>query len=97
MATSSTEPSPEPLFDLHDLHGQAALHVAARMGQAQVVKVLLEAGANADQADVDGWTPLRAAAWGGHTEVRNNNFEFFSKVTPNFLGGRIISKPWMFA
>lgn len=72
LATSSTEPSPEPLFDLHDLHGQAALHVAARLGQAPVVKVLLEAGANADQADVDGWTPLRAAAWGGHTEVLLN-------------------------
>jgi ankyrin repeat protein len=69
LASSSSEQSPEPLFDLHDLHGQAALHVAARLGQAQVVKVLLEAGANADQADMDGWTPLRAAAWGGHTEV----------------------------
>lgn len=34
--------------------------------------MLLEAGANADQADVDGWTPLRAAAWGGHTEVIKN-------------------------
>lgn len=32
--------------------------------------MLLEAGANADQADFDGWTPLRAAAWGGHTEVK---------------------------
>lgn len=31
--------------------------------------MLLESGANADQADIDGWTPLRAAAWGGHTEV----------------------------
>ncbi|XP_057668460.1 ankyrin repeat domain-containing protein 50 [Diorhabda carinulata] len=69
LASTSSEPSPEPLFDIHDMHGQAALHVAARLGQAQVVKVLLEAGANADQADVDGWTPLRAAAWGGHTEV----------------------------
>ncbi|XP_044260278.1 ankyrin repeat domain-containing protein 50 isoform X3 [Tribolium madens] len=69
LASTSSEQSPEPLFDLHDLHGQAALHVAARLGQAQVVKVLLEAGANADQANVDGWTPLRAAAWGGHTEV----------------------------
>ncbi|KAJ8981865.1 hypothetical protein NQ317_008212 [Molorchus minor] len=65
LASTSSEQSPEPLFDVHDLHGQAALHVAARLGQAQVVKVLLEAGANADQADVDGWTPLRAAAWGG--------------------------------
>ncbi|XP_076253776.1 uncharacterized protein LOC143192364 isoform X4 [Rhynchophorus ferrugineus] len=69
LASTSSEPSPEPLFDLQDLHGQAALHVAARLGQAQVVKVLLESGANADQADIDGWTPLRAAAWGGHTEV----------------------------
>ncbi|XP_017771956.1 PREDICTED: ankyrin repeat domain-containing protein 50 isoform X2 [Nicrophorus vespilloides] len=69
IATSSSEPSPEPLFDLHDIHGQAALHVASRLGQTEVVKVLLEAGANADQADMDGWTPLRAAAWGGHTEV----------------------------
>jgi ankyrin repeat protein len=39
LASSSSEQSPEPLFDLHDLHGQAALHVAARLGQAQVVKV----------------------------------------------------------
>ncbi|XP_060532741.1 ankyrin repeat domain-containing protein 50 isoform X2 [Cylas formicarius] len=69
LASTSSEQSPESLFDLQDLHGQAALHVAARLGQAQVVKVLLESGTNADQADVDGWTPLRAAAWGGHTEV----------------------------
>lgn len=69
LVTSSTEPSPEPLFDIQDLHGQAALHVAARLGQAQVVKVLVQAGADVDQADADGWTPLRAAAWGGHTEV----------------------------
>lgn len=34
----------------------------------------MEAGANADQADVDGWTPLRAAAWGGHTEVSNRKY-----------------------
>lgn len=39
LASTSSEPSPEPLFDVHDLHGQAALHVAARLGQAQVVKV----------------------------------------------------------
>lgn len=39
LASTSSEPSPEPLFGVHDLHGQAALHVAARLGQAQVVKV----------------------------------------------------------
>ncbi|XP_025834904.1 ankyrin repeat domain-containing protein 50-like isoform X2 [Agrilus planipennis] len=69
LATSSTEPSPEPLFELQDIHGQAALHVAARMGQVQVIKMFLETSADVNKADVDGWTPLRAAAWGGHTEV----------------------------
>lgn len=39
LASTSSEQSPEPLFDLHDLHGQAALHVAARLGQGPVVKV----------------------------------------------------------
>lgn len=39
LASTSSEQSPEPLFDIHDMHGQAALHVAARLGQAQVVKV----------------------------------------------------------
>lgn len=39
LASTSSEQSPEPLFDMQDLHGQAALHVAARLGQAQVVKV----------------------------------------------------------
>lgn len=40
LATTSSEQSPEPIFDLQDIHGgQAALHVAARLGQAPVVKV----------------------------------------------------------
>lgn len=39
LASTSSEPSSEPLYDLQDLQGQAALHVAARLGQAQVVKV----------------------------------------------------------
>ncbi|XP_044764260.1 ankyrin repeat domain-containing protein 50-like isoform X2 [Coccinella septempunctata] len=69
LASTSSEVSPDPLFNLHEMHGQAALHVAARLGQTEVVKVLLEAGAGVDEADIDGWTPLRAAAWGGHTEV----------------------------
>ncbi|KAK9876233.1 hypothetical protein WA026_012534 [Henosepilachna vigintioctopunctata] len=69
LASTSSEVSPDPLYNLHDMHGQAALHVAARLGQSEIVKVLLEAGANVNEADLDGWTPLRAAAWGGHTEV----------------------------
>lgn len=52
-----------------DRHGQTALNLAARHGYSDVVKVLLTAGANVDHADCDGWTALRAAAWGGHTKV----------------------------
>lgn len=52
-----------------DRHGQTALNLAARHGYSDVVKVLLAAGANVDHADCDGWTALRAAAWGGHTKV----------------------------
>lgn len=46
----------------------------------------MEAGANADQADVDGWTPLRAAAWGGHTEA-SHRFKYI-----NFLEFEIKKK-----
>ena len=52
-----------------DRHGQTPLNLAARHGYAEVVRVLLAAGASADHADCDGWTALRAAAWGGHTQV----------------------------
>jgi len=58
-----------------DRHGQTPLNLAARHGHGDVVAVLLAAGATADHADCDGWTALRAAAWGGHTQVREfSNF-----------------------
>lgn len=53
-----------------DRHGQTPLNLAARHGYANVVQVLLANGARADHADCDGWTALRAAAWGGHTKVK---------------------------
>jgi hypothetical protein len=39
--------------------GQTALNLAARHGHAEIVTLLLEAGAEPDHADVDGWTALR--------------------------------------
>jgi ankyrin repeat protein len=40
-------------------NGQTALNLAARHGHADIVSLLLEAGAEPDHADADGWTPLR--------------------------------------
>ena len=46
-----------------------ALSIAARQGHAALVSILLEAGADPDVADSEGWTPLRASAWGGHASA----------------------------
>lgn len=56
-------------METSDRHGQTPLNLAARHGYADVVRVFLVAGARADHADCDGWTALRAAAWGGHIQV----------------------------
>lgn len=39
------------------------LHEAAKASRARVVKALLEAGAEVDARDADGWTPLPLAVW----------------------------------
>ncbi|XP_060891499.1 protein phosphatase 1 regulatory subunit 12A isoform X5 [Labrus mixtus] len=46
-----------------------ALHVAAAKGYIEVLKVLLQCGVDVDGRDVDGWTPLHAAAHWGLEEV----------------------------
>ncbi|XP_043274119.1 ankyrin repeat domain-containing protein 50 isoform X3 [Venturia canescens] len=62
---------PQAKLEATDRHGQTPLNLAARHGYTDVVRVLLAAGASADHADCDGWTALRAAAWGGHTQVHS--------------------------
>ena len=46
--------------------GSTPLHLAAQQGYWEVVKVLIEAGANPNSRGLDGSTPLYRAAKGGH-------------------------------
>lgn len=57
------------LLDTPDRAGHTALQLAARAGRALAAAALLDAGAAASLPDPEGWTPLRAAAWAGHTQV----------------------------
>ncbi|XP_067012407.2 protein phosphatase 1 regulatory subunit 12A isoform X2 [Anabrus simplex] len=47
----------------HPKTGATALHVAAAKGYIKVIRVLLQAGADINVQDYDGWTPLHAAAY----------------------------------
>lgn len=49
--------------------GLAALHLAAEAGHEAVVRLLLRSGADPEQADLVGDTPLHAAARAGHAAI----------------------------
>ncbi|KAI0241081.1 hypothetical protein LSAT2_001739 [Lamellibrachia satsuma] len=53
----------------HPKSGASAMHVAAAKGYIKVMHKLVEAGANLDLQDFDGWTPLHAAAHWGQEEA----------------------------
>ena len=49
--------------------GQTPLHLAARVGDRAVARLLLDRGAAADAANAHGWTPIHRAAWFSHIEL----------------------------
>ena len=51
-----------------DGYGQALL-AACEKNDVKTVSLLMTAGADVNKADIDGWTPLLFAAYGGHTET----------------------------
>jgi ankyrin repeat protein len=53
----------------HRKYLMTALEQGARLGNPDVVRSLLKAGAIVNVQDRRGWTPLMVAAGGGHVEV----------------------------
>ena len=67
----------EPDLDKQDLTGNTALHEAVHFLRCELVKALLDAGADPNIQDKDGWTPIMLLAFGyrnqfilGQTEQR---------------------------
>lgn len=57
------------LVDSVDDRGSTPLHSACHGGNLDVVKFLLEKGANIEAVNAGGFTPLQLAAYGGHRQV----------------------------
>ncbi|KAI1174739.1 hypothetical protein F4777DRAFT_552834 [Nemania sp. FL0916] len=58
--------------DIHTLagiFGETALHLACRKGYPEIVRILLNRGADVMRCDNDGWTPLIAACSQGSEEI----------------------------
>jgi len=59
----------DPRHAVENAWGHTPLYAAARNGHAAIVKMLLEAGADATRPDAAGFGPLHVAAAAGHTPV----------------------------
>nr|ANS59119.1 potassium channel transporter [Lycium barbarum] len=55
---------------LPKINGSSALHVAVCEGNMEIVKYLLDRGANVDQVDEHGWTPRDLAVQQGHEDIK---------------------------
>lgn len=63
-------------INAHEMAGQTALHKAARLGHAKVVKLLLENGADVRIQDGKGRLPLHLASFQGNVAVANLLLEY---------------------
>ncbi|XP_022175451.1 protein phosphatase 1 regulatory subunit 12A isoform X6 [Myzus persicae] len=71
----------------HTTTGAMAIHVSAAKGYIKVLELLIQAGAEVDCQDYDGWTPLHAAAYWGQKEACEILVEHFCNMKKkNFVG-----------
>ncbi|XP_025195515.1 protein phosphatase 1 regulatory subunit 12C isoform X3 [Melanaphis sacchari] len=71
----------------HATTGAMAIHVSAAKGYIKVLELLIQAGADVDCQDYDGWTPLHAAAYWGQKEACEILVEHFCNMKKkNFVG-----------
>lgn len=52
-----------------NIGGATSLHIAARNGNVQIAKILIDNGANVNAIDNEGWTPLMRATTSGNSEL----------------------------
>jgi len=62
-------------------HNISPLHVAAKWGKNNMVKILLENSAQIDAKTRDGLTPLHCAARSGHDEVVSTLIEHSAPIS----------------
>ena len=60
---------PEVELNHRDLHSETALHLAVEKEATDMVQVLLDAGADIDTQNNDGWSPLHSACESGELDV----------------------------
>jgi len=56
-------------FDIRLQNGSLPIHSAASKGTLDHIRILLDAGADANDKNGDGWTPLHWAAWSGNWDA----------------------------
>lgn len=53
----------------YDKEGMTALHQSCMNGNLELVKLLVQFGADVRLANRDGWSAIHIAAYGGHQEI----------------------------
>lgn len=81
-----------------NIGGATALHIAARNGDENIVKILIRAGARTDIVDNDGYSPLMRAALYSHEKVidilllQNSNLSLVNKENESVIVQSAISQ-----